>query len=160
MTHECQKSEEINRINKILLGNGKKGMVTYIAELFEKFDSMNKAVETVQADVKVLVQFQTQQEVLNQQENIRKKEIKEKEREFTIKNRWMIVLAVSTIMGLLGMLMSFVIEARQPTQAQVEDKGFPEKEFRELYQKYKEDMKPRSGDFVVNDSIQQTDIIN
>jgi len=130
---KCTKTKEIERMEKAIYGNGKEGLLTLVSNLYEKYDTMDKNLMDVRTDIKVLLQFQTQVEATNQQKQINKKDLEKKEREEKINQRWRIGLTITTILGLLGLLVSIMI-----TTLDDKNTGVTEQEFKELWQQYKD----------------------
>ena len=130
---KCTKTKEIERMEKAIYGNGKEGLLTLVSNLYEKYDTMDKNLMDVRTDIKVLLQFQTQVEATNQQKQINKKDLEKKERDEKINQRWRIGLTITTILGLLGLLVSIMI-----TTLDDKNTGVTEQEFKELWQQYKD----------------------
>ena len=130
---KCTKTKEIERMEKAIYGNGKEGLLTLVSNLYEKYDTMDKNLMDVRTDIKVLLQFQTQVEATNQQKQINKKDLEKKEREEKINQRWRIGLTITTILGLLGLLVSIMI-----TTLDDKNTGVSDQEFKELWQQYKD----------------------
>jgi len=155
--HECNKSNEIEQLRKAVYGNGKKGLVGYTVELFEKVDnfqkSTTKAVEEIQANVKVLVRFQTQMETKEKQEKLYEDRISTLKNNEIKAKRWRIIFASSTIIGMLGLIISLLtIIYKPPPKAIEKEQGVTEEKFKELWEEFKEENDIRG--FVVGvDSI-------
>jgi len=130
---KCTKTKEIERMEKAIYGNGKEGLLTLVSNLYEKYDTMDKNLMDVRTDIKVLLQFQTQVEATNQQKQINKKDLEKKERDEKINQRWRIGLTITTILGLLGLLVSIMI-----TTLDNKNTGVSDQEFKELWQQYKD----------------------
>src|SRR6056297_24889 len=145
---KCTKTKEIERMEKAIYGNGKEGLLTLVSNLYEKYDTMDKNLMDVRTDIKVLLQFQTQVEATNQQKQINKKELEKKERDEKINQRWRIGLTITTILGLLGLLVSIMI-----TTLDDKNTGISEQEFKELWQQYKDNHVTRSANDTIRPSI-------
>ena len=150
--HECNRADDINQIKRVLYGNGKKGLVAYTSELFEKVDnfqeSVSKSIDSIQADVKVLLRFQTQMEVKEKQEEAYEKKLGKLKDDSIKTKRWRIVFASTTIIGMLSVIISLLAilysPPRQVAQQQtVKEEGVTEEEFRALYEKYKDELNLR-----------------
>ena len=146
--HKCTKSEDIKQIEKVLYGNGKKGLVASTLELFDKLDSfqntVSKSIEAIQADVKVLLQFQNQVEVKEQQNE--KYEIKlEKMKKDEIKTkRWRLVFASTTILSILGLIITLLSVIYNPPKINNEIQGVTEAEWKKLWEDFKKENNVRS----------------
>jgi len=145
---KCTKTKEIERMEKAIYGNGKEGLLTLVSNLYEKYDTMDKNLMDVRTDIKVLLQFQTQVEATNQQKQINKKDLEKKEREEKINQRWRIGLTITTILGLLGLLVSIMI-----TTLDDKNTGVTEQEFKELWQQYKDNHVTRGANDTIRPSI-------
>jgi len=145
---KCTKTKEIERMEKAIYGNGKEGLLTLVSNLYEKYDTMDKNLMDVRTDIKVLLQFQTQVEATNQQKQINKKDLEKKEREEKINQRWRIGLTITTILGLLGLLVSIMI-----TTLDDKNTGVSEQEFQELWKQYKDNHVTRSANDTIRPSI-------
>ena len=145
---KCTKTKEIERMEKAIYGNGKEGLLTLVSNLYEKYDTMDKNLMDVRTDIKVLLQFQTQVEATNQQKQINKKELEKKERDEKINQRWRIGLTITTILGLLGLLVSIMI-----TTLDDKNTGVSEQEFKELWKQYKDNHVTRSANDTIRPSI-------
>jgi len=145
---KCTKTKEIERMEKAIYGNGKEGLLTLVSNLYEKYDTMDKNLMDVRTDIKVLLQFQTQVEATNQQKQINKKDLEKKEREEKINQRWRIGLTITTILGLLGLLVSIMI-----TTLDNKNTGVSEQEFQELWKQYKDNHVTRSANDTIRPSI-------
>lgn len=133
-------SEDIRQLKGTLYGNGKKGLVTLTSNLFDKVDSLANNIEAVQADVKVLLRFQTQIETEKQQHEIKIKEIRELKKQESINKRWFMGLTISTILGLVTIIISLIMSNRAPEETKI-----TEREFEELIQEYQKDHKLRGS---------------
>src|SRR6056297_1739173 len=131
---KCTKTKEIERMEKAIYGNGKEGLLTLVSNLYEKYDTMDKNLMDVRTDIKVLLQFQTQVEATNQQKKINQ--------------RWRIGLTITTILGLLGLLVSIMI-----TTLDDKNTGVSEQEFQELWKQYKDNHVTRSANDTIRPSI-------
>jgi len=145
---KCTKTKEIERMEKAIYGNGKEGLLTLVSNLYEKYDTMDKNLMDVRTDIKVLLQFQTQVEATNQQKQINKKDLEKKEREEKINQRWRIGLTITTILGLLGLLVSIMI-----TTLDDKNTGVSEQEFQQLWKQYKDNHVTRSANDTIRPSI-------
>lgn len=136
--HNCTKSNEIESIKKAVFGNGKRGLVSYMTESFQKIDSLSKAVETVQADVKVLLQFQTQVEVTAQRDEIHEKKLESLRQEKRTDKKWRTGLTITTILGLLGIVATLLVLFISPPKKNM-TQGVTDEEFQELWEAYKKE---------------------
>lgn len=131
---ECSKKEEIETIKKVLYGNGKKGLVAMTGNLYDKVNDLGKSINEMQADVKVLVQFQTQIETKEQQSVLHEKKIEQLKRDEMVNKRWRIGLTISTILGMLAIIVSLLA-----INFDSKDNSITEEEFQELWQDYKKE---------------------
>ena len=130
---ECSKKEEIETIKKVLYGNGKKGLVAMTGNLYDKVSDLGKSINEMQADVKVLVQFQTQIETKEQQSVLHEKKIEQLKRDEMVNKRWRIGLTITTILGMLAIIVSLLA-----INFDSKDNSITEEEFQELWNDYKE----------------------
>lgn len=151
--HECTKHNEIESIKKAVFGNGKRGLVSYMTESFQKIEIITKAVELVQADVKVLLQFQTKIEVKAQQEEIHEKKLEELKKEIKSDKKWKVGLTISTILGMLAIIVSLLTIIYSEPKA--DSQKVTEKEFQKLWEDYKKEHNTR-GFVITNDSSKLT----
>ena len=131
---ECSKKEEIETIKKVLYGNGKKGLVAMTGNLYDKVNDLGKSINEMQADVKVLVQFQTQVETKEQQSVLHEKKIEQLKRDEMVNKRWRIGLTITTILGMLAIIVSLLA-----INFDSKDNSITEEEFQELWNDYKEE---------------------
>ncbi|HSH50691.1 MAG TPA: hypothetical protein VK982_03110, partial [Bacteroidales bacterium] len=131
---ECSKKEEIETIKKVLYGNGKKGLVAMTGNLYDKVNDLGKSISEMQADVKVLVQFQTQIETKEKQSALHEQKIERIKRDEMVNKRWRIGLTISTILGMLAIIVSLLA-----INFDNKDNGITEEEFNELWENYKEE---------------------
>jgi hypothetical protein len=131
---ECSKKEEIETIKKVLYGNGKKGLVAMTGNLYDKVNDLGKSISEMQADVKVLVQFQTQIETKEKQSALHEQKIERIKRDEMVNKRWRIGLTISTILGMLAIIVSLLA-----INFDNKDNGITEEEFKELWENYKEE---------------------
>jgi len=131
---ECSKKEEIETIKKVLYGNGKKGLVAMTGNLYDKVSDLGKSINEMQADVKVLVQFQTQIETKEQQSVLHEKKIEQLKRDEMVNKRWRIGLTITTILGMLAIIVSLLA-----INFDSKDNSITEEEFQELWNDYKEE---------------------
>jgi len=131
---ECSKKEEIETIKKVLYGNGKKGLVAMTGNLYDKVSDLGKSINEMQADVKVLVQFQTQIETREQQSVLHEKKIEQLKRDEMVNKRWRIGLTITTILGMLAIIVSLLA-----INFDSKDNSITEEEFQELWNDYKEE---------------------
>jgi hypothetical protein len=131
---ECTKKEEIETIKKVLYGNGKKGLVAMTGNLYDKVNDLGKSISEMQADVKVLVQFQTQIETKEKQSALHEQKIERIKRDEMVNKRWRIGLTISTILGMLAIIVSLLA-----INFDNKDNGITEEEFKELWNDYKEE---------------------
>ena len=129
---EC--SKEIETIKKVLYGNGKKGLVAMTGNLYDKVSNLGKSINEMQADVKVLVQFQTQIETKEQQSVLHEKKIEQLKRDEMVNKRWRIGLTITTILGMLAIIVSLLA-----INFDSKDNSITEEEFQELWNDYKEE---------------------
>lgn len=135
--HQCNKSEDITQIKKILFGNGKKGLIALTSDSYAKIDSLHKSIADINANVKVLVQFQTQVETKEQQNAIFDNKLERIKQNNVINKRWRIGLSISTILGLLAIVVSLLaMTFKEPPQPI--EKGVTEDEFQTLWEDYKD----------------------
>jgi hypothetical protein len=131
---ECSKKEEIETIKKVLYGNGKKGLVAMTGNLYDKVNDLGRSINEMQADVKVLVQFQTQIETKEQQSVLHEKKIEQLKRDEMVNKRWRIGLTITTILGMLAIIVSLLA-----INFDSKDNSITEEEFQELWNDYKEE---------------------
>ena len=132
---ECKRDKEIDYISKVLNGNGKAGLITLTNRLSDKVDNLSKSVETIQSNVEVLVRFQTQIETKEKQGTLHEQKIEQIKHDEMVNKRWRIGLTISTILGMLGIIISLLaINYNEPEQS-----GVTEDEFRQLWENYKKD---------------------
>lgn len=101
-----------------------------------EIELIKQAIEVMQADVKLLVQFQTQVEVKDQQKELYDRKLDEIRKVRESDKKWRIGLTISTIMGLLGIVVSMlVLLVSDPNN---KDDGVTAEEFQALWEEYKE----------------------
>lgn len=151
----CSKEKEIERLSKAVWGNGKKGLIELTSNLYERMENIDPIVKDIQANVQVLLQFQTQITTENEQEEKREKEIKEKEKEDKIQKRWFIGLAVTTMLGMLSMIIALITMIdNNSDKSSKADNEVTEQEFKNLWYEYRKDHLERNGNIVIdNDTI-------
>ena len=95
------------------------------------------------------MQFQTQVEVKAQQEEIHEKKLEELRKERKSDKKWRVGLTITTILGMLGIIVSLltIIYAEPKTESE----GVTEQEFQRLWENYKKDHNIR-GFVITNDS--------
>lgn len=131
---KCIKQKEIETIQKTLNGNGKLGLVALTSNLVDKFDTLTDNMVSMQTDIKVLLRFQTQIEVEKKEKEKKKIEIQEIQQKQSINKRWFIGLAITTIIGLLTIIVTLItIDYNEPVKAQ----PVSDEEFKELWNNYK-----------------------
>jgi len=105
---ECSKKEEIETIKKVLYGNGKKGLVAMTGNLYDKVDDLAVSMNEIKTDVKDLLRFQQQTETKEQQNEKHEIKIEKIKKEEMINKRWRIGLTISTILGMLAIIVSLI----------------------------------------------------
>ena len=151
---KCTKEKEIDRITKVLYDNGEKGLITKISNLNQSVNLIDENVKQIQSNVNVLLQFQNQVEIQAKETDKKKIEIAALKRGDSINKRWFIGLAISTIMGLLAIIVTLIYVDFNNK----EKDAVSEQEFKELWNDYEKDHITRgfkdegicSGIFVTN----------
>jgi hypothetical protein len=100
------KKDEVKRIEKDLYG--KLGLTTSMGVVANKVDSLAKSINSIEANVKVLLQFQTQIETKEEAESERKAEIAERIKEDIINKRWRTGLTITTMISLITIIISLL----------------------------------------------------
>jgi hypothetical protein len=114
-THTCSQVENLKRIadqgrelHHAINGNGKKGIREIVSNLSEKMETVIKDNEAIKADLKVLVQFQTQVETKEEEREKHKNEIVAIKKTSSGRNRWLIGLIISTSLTLMGLIITII----------------------------------------------------
>ena len=105
-THRCTQAASIKRTHDELFGNGKKGVRDVVNSLSQQMESIAKSIETTQADVKVLLQFQTQVETKEVERGKHKDEMATLKEVLNSKQRWLVGLIVTTVLTLGGLIVA------------------------------------------------------
>jgi hypothetical protein len=137
----CSKEKELDTIKKLLYGNGKKGLITLTSDLNNKFDNLDKSISHIQSNVDVLVRFQTQIETKEKEGAVHEKKIEKLRQDEMVNKRWRIGLTISTILGMLAIIVSLLAINFNEKQ----DNAVSEDEFKELWEKYKKDHRTRDA---------------
>lgn len=129
---ECSRKEEIETIKKVLYGNGKKGIVAMTSNLYDKVNDLGSSLESIQADIKVLVRFQTQIETKEKESALHEKKLDQIKHGEMVNKRWRIGLTMSTMLGMLAIIVSLLA-------IKFDNKpGVTDQEFQELWEQYKD----------------------
>ena len=110
MEHKCSKTKEIDKLTSAIFGNGKKGLITITQGLVDKIEYVTQTTESINADIKVLLQFQTQvetREVERHDFNLELEKVKESNKK---DRKWRTGLIISTILSLIGVIITLYIK--------------------------------------------------
>jgi hypothetical protein len=115
MIHHCNKEHEIEQINskldklgKVVLGNGSQGLVTITSNLAERIEAVIENVDTIKADVKVLLQFQVQTETKEQERIKHQEQVQQWKEERNTNYRWRVGLTITSIIAILGLIITLI----------------------------------------------------
>lgn len=107
-SHTCSQAEAIKIIQEQINGNGKKGIREVVNTLSGQMETVIKDLDPIKADLKVLVQFQTQIETKEEERDKHKNEIIEFKKSSEKKSRWLIGLIISTTLTLMGLIITII----------------------------------------------------
>lgn len=107
--HKCSKSKDIDQMNermlnlqRVVYGNGKKGLTANVDSLATNVELLKKSVEDMQADVKVLLRFQVQTETAGAV-------LAGEKEERNTNRRWLIGLVLTSGLTLISFIILAVI---------------------------------------------------
>lgn len=110
MEHKCSKEKEIDKLTRSIFGNGKKGLTTITQGLCDQMKYLRSSTDDIKADVKVLVQFQTQVETREKERHEFRLELQNLKNDVKIDRKWKTRLIITTIVSLLGVIVTLIIK--------------------------------------------------
>jgi len=90
---KCTRDNELNLLNKAIFGNGRAGLLETTAKINEKVNNMEEVIHAINADVKVLVMYQSQNKGYNTHDKSAK-----------ANKKWI----VTTIIAIVGLVAAFI----------------------------------------------------
>ena len=90
---KCTREHEIEMLNKAIFGNGRAGLLETTAKINEQVNNMEEVIHAINADVKVLVMYQSQNKGYNTRNNSAKAD-----------KKWIF----TTIIAVIGLIAAFI----------------------------------------------------
>ncbi len=105
---ECSKEKDIEALKNAVFNKGEKGLIAMTSNLYDKVNDLSVSMNEIKTDVKDLLRFQQQTETKEQQNEKHEIKIEKIKKEEMINKRWRIGLTISTILGMLAIIVSLI----------------------------------------------------
>jgi len=110
MEYTCSKEKEIDKLTVAVFGNGKKGLISIMEGMVNQIGYLTKTSISIKANVETLLHFQTQVETQESDKKEFKQQLIQLNKEKEIDRRWRISLIITTIISLIGIIITLIIK--------------------------------------------------